>query len=285
MGLLDDVDDVGPPHGTAPQEEHHDDDKGGEGQGQQVRIGVEHQAHFLRVHHGKAEKLPQNPGQGPAQDGSGGAGAQGNDSQLPVQLPPDLGPGGPQGQEDAGFPGLLPEEEAGGIGSEHSAADDRQGEDHHHLLPAVAPLREDVQNGGGPHHADVGRDEQHGEEAAPRQKGVLLFVPPAHQGIDFGKMSHTKSPFVLKDVCGERAAEGGGPYKGPSVGAGPLAGPFSRNRHASIPRGPFPGPRPKAGPGTSPGPSSPSPALSTPRRPGGSPPGRRRRRRKSRGSP
>ena len=106
--------------------------------------GVEHQAHLLRIHHAETEHLPQHPGQGSAQGGPGGAGAQGDHSQLPVQLPPHLGPGGPQGQEHAGLPGLLPEEEAGGVGGEHGAADDRQGEDHHDLLPAVTPLGENI---------------------------------------------------------------------------------------------------------------------------------------------
>ena len=156
MGLLDDVDDVGAPDGAVAQKEGDHDDKGGEGQGQEVGLGVKAQGHLVGVHHAQAEELPQQPGQRCPQNRAQGAGAHGNDPQLPEQLPLDLLPGGPQGQEDAVLLGLLPQEEGGGVGGEHGTADHRQDENHHHLLAAVAPFGQYGQNGGGAHHTHVG---------------------------------------------------------------------------------------------------------------------------------
>ena len=128
VGLLDDVDDVGAADGPPAQEEQHPHHIGGKGQGQEVGLGVEGQRHLLGVHQKQPEQLPHAPGQGAAQDGAGGTGAQGDHRQLPAHLFLQLAAGGTQGQEHAGLPGLLPEEQPGGVGGEHGAADDRQDE-------------------------------------------------------------------------------------------------------------------------------------------------------------
>ena len=212
VGLLDDVDDVGAADGPPAQEEQHHHHIGGEGQGQKVGLGIKGQGHLLGVHQKQPEQLPHAPGQRPAQDGPGGAGAQGDHRQLFPNLFLQLAAGGPQCQEYAGLPGLLPEKQPGGVGGEHGAADDCQDEHHHHLLAAVSALRQNGQNGGGAHHTGVGGDQQHGEEAAPRQQGVLALISAAQGRVGVGKVPHGLTP---SPCPGWRPAAGPGRRCGP----------------------------------------------------------------------
>ena len=132
------------------------------------------QGHLPGVHQEQPEHLPHAPGQGAAQDGPGGAGAQGDHRQLFPQLPPAAGGReAPRARNTPVSRDFCRKNSPGGVGGEHGAADDRQDKDHHHLLAGVTPLRQDRQDGGGAHHAGVGGDQQHGEKAAPGQKGVL----------------------------------------------------------------------------------------------------------------
>ena len=185
VGLLDNVDDVGPPDGPHPHVKQHKDNKQGEGQGQGVGRRIEGQAHFLRVHHAHPEDLPQQPGQRSPQSRPQGAGPQAYGRQFTGLSGPELPPGGSQSQEDTGFAGFLPEEQAGGVGGEHTAPQHGQDENHHNLFPAVAPLRQNVQNSGRAHHAHIGRNQQDGEKAAACQQRVLPPVLPPQSGIDF----------------------------------------------------------------------------------------------------
>ena len=241
VGLLDDVDDVGAADGSSAQEEQHDHHVGGKGQRQEIGLGIERQGHLPGVHQEQPEQLPHAPGQGAAQDGAGGAGAQGDHRQFLANLGLQLAAGGPQGQEHASLPGLLPEEQPGGVGGEHGAADDRQDEHHHHLLAAVAALRQDGEDGGGAHHADIGGDQQHGEEAAPRQQGVLALVFAAQGRVSVGKAAHGLTP---SPCPGWRPAAGPGrrcgrcrPFPGSATPPRPGGSPPGRRRRRRRSRG------------------------------------------------
>ena len=198
MGLLDDVDDVGAVNRAAAHPQEHQKRKQGEYAGEPVGLRCKPQRHLRRIHHKRAEDLPNSPGQRPAQQGACPAGQQGQEGQFPRKHPAQLPARGAQGQKHAKLPGLLPEEEAGSVGGKHPTAQHRQNEHHHHLFSGIPALRQNGENGGRAHHTGVGSDEQHREKGAAPQQRVLPPVFPAEVAVDMGKGLHGLTPFPCR---------------------------------------------------------------------------------------
>ena len=184
VGFLHHVHDVGGADSPAPHPEQDCHHIGRKEQGQQIGCRVKGQGHLLGVHQKQPEQLPDAPGQRAAQSCPRCTGYQRQHRQFLSHFGPQLPPGSPQGQEKAGLPGFLPEEQTRRIGRKDGASHHRQHKDHHHLFAGIAALGQHRKNGGGTHHTAVGCHQQNRKEAASCQQSITALVfaaqHPAH---------------------------------------------------------------------------------------------------------
>ena len=116
------------------------------------------------------------------------AACQRNERKLSVKRALQGSATGAEGEENACLAALFPEEKTGGVGREHSAAEDRQHKDHHDLLAAVTALWQHVHHSRRAHHQAVGGDEGHREKAAKEQQRVAAAIGPAQTRLHLVKI-------------------------------------------------------------------------------------------------